>query len=83
MDKSFSGEIRYWTQPYQISRFFFADTETILSGFTFGPSYKELLSLLKGLVIINHRDDLLEQYQHELDQESEQLFGRIEKATYH
>ena len=72
----FTGEIRYWSRPYQLTSFHLTSDETLLGGSTFGPSLQDLLQLLKEAVIINQYDDLLVQYQQELDQETERLFGK-------
>jgi hypothetical protein len=87
--KVFSGEIRRWSFPPEMAQllpeahrqreqamFSLKGKETILGGRFCGPSVDELLTLLHGLVVLNHRTDLLEQYQRELDQESNRLFGR-------
>jgi hypothetical protein len=55
--------------------FYLKGEETILSGTARGPSVEEVLLLLPGLVVLNDRADLIEQYQHELDQERKRLFG--------
>lgn len=73
----FSGEIRHWSQPYQLSLFHFESEKTHLNGSAFGLSQEELLRLLEGLRIINHSDDLLAQYQRELDAERQRLSGEI------
>ena len=72
----FTGEIHYWAGPHQLCGFFFTNEETLLSGSTFGPSLQDLLQLLKGAIVINQQNDLLVQYQRELDQETERLFGK-------
>jgi hypothetical protein len=73
---AFTGEIRHWSQPHQLSRFFLTSQDTWLGGYAFGPSLQDLLQLLQAAVAVNHRDDLLAQYQRELDQETERLFGK-------
>jgi hypothetical protein len=75
-DVVFTGEIHYWSRPHQLSWFHLTSDETLLDGSTFGPSLQDLLQLLKEAVIINHHDDLLVQYQQELDQETERLSGK-------
>lgn len=76
-DEIFSGEIRHWSQPYQLSMFHLKSEKTLLSGSAFGPSLEELIRLLEGLRIINHHDDLLAQYQRELDTEGQILSGEM------
>ena len=77
-DSVFFSKIRYWSHPHQLSLFLLQGEETVLSGRAYGPSYQELLQLLKGLQTINHRDGLLMQYQYELDQETERLLRKQE-----
>ncbi len=66
-DALFSGEIRYWSQPHRLFLFELRGKETVLGGSAAGISYEEFLQLLKGLEVINHRSDLLIQYQQEVD----------------
>jgi hypothetical protein len=86
--KVFAGEIRRWSYPPEFAQvlpaayqqreqtmFYLKGEETIVGGHVCGPSVDELLLLLRCLVVLNHRDDLLEQYQRELDQERNRLFG--------
>ncbi len=73
---AFIGEIRHWSQPYQLSQFFLSSKDTWLGGHAFGPSLQDLQQLLQAAVAVNHRDDLLAQYQRELDLETERLFGK-------
>jgi hypothetical protein len=75
-DVVFTGERRYWSRPYQLSGFHLTSDETLLDGSTLGLSLQDLLQLLKEAVIINQHDKLLIQYQQELDQETERLFGK-------
>lgn len=86
--KVFVGEIQRWSYPPEFARllpaafqqreqtgFYLKGEETIVGGRVCGPSVDELLTLLHGLVVLNHHTDLLEQYQRELDQERTRLFG--------
>ena len=73
---AFIGEIRHWSQPYQLSQFFLSSKDTWLGGHAFGPSLQDLQQLLQAAVAVNHCGDLLAQYQRELDQETERLFGK-------
>lgn len=75
--EGFSGEMRHWSQPYQLSLFHLESEQTLLSGSAFGPSQEELLRLLEGLRIINHHDDVLAQYQRELDAERQRSSGEM------
>ncbi len=80
----FTGEIRYWSHPHQLSRSFLTSEETLLAVSTFGPSLEELLQLLQATTVINSLEDLLAQYQQELDQEGERLKNedsRLKKPT--
>lgn len=71
----FTSEIQYWSQPHQLSRFFLISKDTWFSGCALGPSLHDLLQMLQTAVVVNYRDDLLAQYQRELDQETARLFG--------
>jgi hypothetical protein len=64
----FSTKILSWSRPRQFSLFLLKSQKAVLSGHASGPSYEELLQLLQGTQVINHRDDLLKQYQYEVDQ---------------
>ncbi len=66
----FTGKIHSWSQPYQISWFLLEHERMIFSGSIFGFSENMLIQLLQELVIISHRDEVLERYQQELDQAS-------------
>jgi hypothetical protein len=75
----FTGELYYWSQPAQLSRFFLKSEKTILTGNAYGPSEDELFQLLTGLQIINQQDDVLLHYQCEYDEDLQRLwpsFGR-------
>lgn len=72
----FLGTFRHWSHPRQLSLFLLKAEETVLSGRAYGPSQEELLFLLRSLQVINHQDHLLREYQRELDQETERLFGK-------
>jgi hypothetical protein len=67
-DAVFSAKILSWSRPRQFSLFLLKSEKAVLSGHASGPSYEELLQLLQSSQAINHRDDLLEQYQYEVDQ---------------
>ncbi len=71
--RAFTGEIFYWSQPYRLSRFYFANEETILTGMTCELSLQEVLDLLQGVEIVNQKEHTLSQYQQELEQETERL----------
>lgn len=75
-DVTFTGEILHWPHPYQLSHFRLKSEKALLSGHAFGPSLDELFHLLKGLRVINEQEDLLAQYQRELDEESQRLFNQ-------
>jgi hypothetical protein len=74
-DMTFTGEIRHWSQPYQLSLFRLIGAKTVLSGTARGPSQDEVFQLLKGLRAINEQAELLAEYQHEMDERIRQLFG--------
>jgi len=67
-DNLFSGEIRYWSEPYQIAGFFLKQEKVILTGSAFGLTQSEILQLLEKLIIINDRTELLIQYESLLNQ---------------
>lgn len=73
--ETFSGFIRAWSEPEAIARFQFASGDMMLSGQTRGPLLDEVQQLIKGLAVINQRDDLLAQYQRETDEAREKLFA--------
>jgi len=73
----FTGELYYWSQPAQLSRFFLKSEKTILTGNAFGPSVDELFGLLKDLQIINQQDDVLLHYQREYDEDEQRLWSRF------
>jgi hypothetical protein len=92
--KVFTGEIFRWSLPQEIARqlpqssmqegtamFYLRGKETVLSGKVRGPSVEEVPGLLQGLVILNDRADLIEQYQQELEQEMKRLFGEWERFS--
>ncbi len=64
----FSGELRYWSQPYPLFGFFLKHEEAILVGSAFGLSQQDVMQLLEQLIILNNRAELLAQYQTELEQ---------------
>jgi hypothetical protein len=66
-DAAFSCKVLHWRSPLQVSRFLLKSEETILIGNAYGPSYNDLIQLLKDLQIINHQDNLLRQYQYEFE----------------
>jgi hypothetical protein len=63
----FTGEFRYWLDPYRLQLFYLKSDETILDGNAHGLSFEELFSLLKGLEALNERNDVLIQYQDEMN----------------
>jgi hypothetical protein len=65
--QTFSGVIRYWSQPYKLYLFSLKEKETAssLHGSAVGLSFAELLHVFGILEIINEREDVLTQYQHE------------------
>ncbi|HEX6480444.1 MAG TPA: hypothetical protein VF043_16520 [Ktedonobacteraceae bacterium] len=73
----FTGELYYWSQPTQLSRFFLKSEKTILTGNAYGPSEDELFGLLKDLQIINQQDDVLLHYQREYDEDEQRLWSRF------
>jgi len=73
----FTGELYYWSQPAQLSRFFLKSEKTILTGNAYGPSEDELFQLLTGLQIINRQDDVLAHYQREYDEDLQRLWSRF------
>ncbi len=73
----FTGELYYWSQPTQLSRFFLKSEKTILTGHAFGPSEDELFGLLKDLQIINQQDDVLLHYQRAYDEDEQRLWSRF------
>ncbi len=73
----FTGELYYWSQPAQLSRFFLKSEKTILTGNAYGPSEDELFQLLTGLQSINQQDDVLAHYQREYDEDLQQLRSRF------
>ncbi|MBE3561547.1 MAG: hypothetical protein IMW89_20350 [Ktedonobacteraceae bacterium] len=74
----FVGEFYSWMQPCLISGFKFISEHTILMGSACGFLATEVLALLRDLVSINHRDEVILRYQREL----EQIFqGLREEAT--
>ncbi len=74
---TFSGTIHSWSQPQQLSLFRLKGEKTILSGHSFGLEYDNLLSLLKAAQPINEQDDVLAQYQRELDAEHQRLHAQF------
>lgn len=74
----FTGEIRHWSQPYQLSLFRLTSAKTVLSGTARGPSQDEVFQLLKGLRGINEQEELLARYQREMDERIRQLFRQGE-----
>ncbi len=70
-DDVFSAKILSWSRPRQFSLFLLKSGKAVLSGHASGPSYEELLKLLQDSQVINHRDDLLGQYQYEVNQNRE------------
>lgn len=70
---SFTGELWHCSQPYHISVFTLKNEKTVLSGSACGPSEQEIISLLEHLEPVNEHNDILTQYQHELDQETQKL----------
>ena len=73
----FTGELYYWSQPAQLSRFFLKSEKTILTGNAYGPSEDELFQLLTGLQSINQQDDVLLHYQREYDEDLQRLRSRF------
>ncbi len=73
----FNGELYYWSQPAQLSRFFLKSEKTILTGNAYGPSEDELFQLLTGLQSINQQDDVLALYQREYDEDLQRLRSRF------
>src|SRR6266851_4421598 len=73
----FTGELYYWSQPAQLSRFFLKSEKTILTGNAYGPSEDELFQLLTGLQSINQQDDVLALYQREYDEDLQRLRSRF------
>lgn len=65
--QTFSGEIRYWSQPYKVSSFSLREkgTDTSLEGSASGLSFEELLQVFSKLEVVNQREDVLLQYQNE------------------
>ncbi len=76
-EETFSGEIRAWSQPYQLARFSFKNDKIILSGHACGPTQGELLHLLTDLKRLNQRGDTLGQYQCEFDEERARRINSI------
>lgn len=64
---AFVGKMFHWRSPLRASAFLLKSEKAILCGNAYGPSDEELMQLLEGLQIINHQDDVLRQYQHELE----------------
>lgn len=64
----FTLELRFWTQPHQLAQFHLECEETTLFGRAFSLSLQEVTSLLKQLVMVNGRSELLAQYQAEWQQ---------------
>jgi hypothetical protein len=56
----FRGTIVYYS-PLTISTFVLYSEKTALQGRSYGPSYDELIELLKGLQVLNGHDDVLRQ----------------------
>jgi hypothetical protein len=67
-DTPFSLQMRFWTQPHQLAQFYLEGEETTLFGRAFSLSLQEVTSLLKQLVMVNGRSELLAQYQAEWEQ---------------
>lgn len=65
---TFTGDISYWSQPHPLSWFLLRNRDTILTGTSFGLSERQLIQLLQALVIVNHHENLIAQYQSEFDQ---------------
>jgi hypothetical protein len=75
-DTVFSGKILHWAHLLQFSAFLLKSEKTLLIGHAYGPSYDELIQLLENLQVINHQDNLLNQYQYEFDDPHVPLFGK-------
>jgi hypothetical protein len=56
----FHGTIAYYS-PLTISTFVLRSEKTALQGRSYGPSYDDLIELLKGLQVLNGHDDVLRQ----------------------
>lgn len=65
-DINFFGKVSYWHAPLKISKFLLRSEDTVLIGETYGLPFDELIQVLEGLQVVNHRDDLLKQYQDDL-----------------
>lgn len=57
----FRGTITYYS-PSTIAAFTLRSEHTSLQGKSYGPSYDELIELLKGLQVLNGRDEVIRQY---------------------
>ncbi len=68
------GEILYWKQANR-SQFMLRGKETLIRGNSRNFSLEELFQLLESLRIINQGNDLVAQYQRELDDQGRRLFG--------
>lgn len=65
--QNFLGEIRYWSQPYKLCLFSLKGKEqgVSLEGSSVALSLEEIMHILKDLEVINHRRDVLMQYENE------------------
>ena len=71
----FLCEIRYWKRPYHLARFQLVSDTVILAGTAFGLPLEILLQLLRQTTILNQRNDILMQYQHDLQKSLERHFN--------
>lgn len=62
-DEPFTGHIHSWTQPRSLVTFSFKGTHTYLGGHAYNLPFGQLLTLLRQLVPINEREDVLLAYQ--------------------
>lgn len=72
----FLAKIRYWSQPFMLALFLLKSEGTVLLGNACGLSYQELIRLLKNMEVINHREDLLRQYQQEFQRWRKHTLGK-------
>jgi hypothetical protein len=66
-EQPFSTEIHYWGNPPQPAWFLLVNQDDIIAGQLLGLSLSELHLLLHNLSPINNRQDIINQYQRELD----------------
>ncbi len=74
----FAAELLAWPRPrtlcaFQLERDVMGPIRSVISGSAYGVAFERLVEILQALVIINHRGELLAQYQTDLDEQRRRL----------